>query len=145
MIICQDDSFSLYPNYNDVYFSVCLPTRSGDSKHPPRKTSPPFTHCQEYPIRVSNYYPYSKLAYTQSQNVPYLTTTDTSQIPANCANQEDIFPPWVVISVLLSSEHLVQRTIVSWTSPFAADSPRCSRHDPHVVSVCQHSNIIFSI
>ena len=32
MIICQDDSFSLYPNYNDVYFSVCLPTRSGDTK-----------------------------------------------------------------------------------------------------------------
>ena len=60
-------------------------------------------------IEYQNYYPYSKLAYTQSQNVPYLTTTDTSQIPANCANQEDIFPPWVVISVLLSSEHLVQR------------------------------------
>ena len=93
MIICQDDRFSLYPNYNDVSFSVCLPTRSGDTKHPPRKTSSPFTHCQKYPIRVSNYYPYSKLAYTQSQNVPYLTTTDTSQIPANCANQEDIFPP----------------------------------------------------
>ena len=60
-------------------------------------------------FEYQNYYPYSKLAYTQSQNVPYLTTTDTLQIPANCANQGDIFPPWVVMSVLLSSEHLVQR------------------------------------
>ena len=59
---------------------VCLPTGSGDSKHPPRKTSPPFTHHQEYPIWVSNYYPYSKLAYTQSQNVPHLTTTDTCKL-----------------------------------------------------------------
>ena len=92
-----------------VSINICLYTKSGGSKHPPPWKLPLFSQRQEPPIWVQTIYPYSKLAYTQSQNVPYLTTTDTSQIPANCANQEDIFPPWVVISVLLSSEHLVQR------------------------------------
>ena len=111
---------------------------------PPVKTLLLLPTAKSTRIEYQNYYPYSKLAYTQSQNVPYLTTTDTSQIPANCANQEDIFPPWVVISVLLSSEHLVQRINCKLDLPLRRRFSKISASWSTNVPVCYYSNIMFS-